>query len=55
MVKNHSCTIPQEEKDSPKSKFKVMEFCDLTNKGFKIALMKNLSEIQENSERQFNE
>lgn len=36
-------------------KAKVMEFCDLTNKGFKIALKKSLSEIQENSERQFNE
>ena len=36
-------------------KLKVMEYCNLTNKKFKIAIMKKLKELQENSKRQFNE
>ena len=32
-----------------------MEYCGLTDKGLNIAVMKKLSEIQENSERQVNE
>ena len=32
-----------------------MEDCDLTEKEIKIVVMKELNELQENSERQFNE
>ena len=32
-----------------------MEYCNLTDKEFKIAVRKKLKELQENSERQFNE
>lgn len=32
-----------------------MEYCDLTDKEFKIALVKKFNELQENSERKFNE
>ena len=32
-----------------------MEYCDLTDREFKIAVMKKLHKLQENSERQFNE
>ena len=32
----------------------VMKDCDLNDREFKIAFMKKLSELKENSERQFN-
>ena len=55
-MKNHSNTIPQKENyNSPGTKLKVTEYCDLTGREFKIALMKKLNELQENSERQFSE
>ena len=48
--------VQQKENDnSPKSNLKVMEVCNLTDREFKIAVMKKLNELQENSERQFNE
>ena len=53
-MKNHSYTEPQKGNNSPQTKLKVMEYCDLTDSEFKIAVMKKLSELQENSERQFN-
>lgn len=31
-----------------------MEFCDLADKEFKIAVLKKLNKQQENTERQFN-
>ena len=34
---------------------KVMEYDDLTDQEFKIAVIWKLKELQENSERQFNE
>ena len=55
-MKKHSNTVPQKENDnSPETKFKVMEYCYLTDREFKIAVMKKLNELQENSKRQFNE
>ena len=33
---------------------KHMEYCDLTDKAFKIAIMKKFNKLQENSRRQFN-
>ena len=32
-----------------------MEYCDLTDRVFKIAVMKKLNKMQENSVKQFNE
>lgn len=34
---------------------KVTEYCDLTDIEYKIAVMKKLNVLQENSERQFSE
>ena len=45
----------KENHSSPETKIKVMGCCNLTAKEFKIAVMKKLNELQENSERQFNE
>ena len=56
MNTHHSNTVPQRENDrSPETKLKVMEYCNLTDREFKIATMKKLNEIQENSETQFSE
>ena len=55
-MKNTSDVMSQKENDSSlETKFKVMECFDLTDKEFKIAVMKKLNKLQENSERQFNE
>ena len=37
------------------TKTKNVEYCDITDKGFKIAVMKKFSELQENSERPYND
>ena len=48
-------TIPQKENDSSlESKHKVMEYCNLTDRVFKISVMRKLSELQGNTETQFN-
>ena len=50
-MKNYSNITPQKENDnSPETNFKVTEYCDLTEGDFKTAVMKKLSEIQENTE-----
>ena len=55
-VKYHSNTVPQKENDnSPETKLKATEYCDLTDREFKIAVMKKVKELKENSDRQFNE
>lgn len=41
--------------NSPATKLRDIEHCDITCKEFKIALMKKLNKLKENSERQFNE
>ena len=45
-------TSQKENKNSPETKQKVIRDCDLTDKEFKIAVMKKLKELQE---RQFSE
>ena len=45
----------KENEKSPEAKLQVMEDCDLNDREFNIAVSNKLSEIQENSERQFNE
>lgn len=48
--------VPRKESDNfPVTEHKDMEYCELTDKEFKIAIMKKFSKLQENSERQFNE
>ena len=43
--------VSQKENDnSPETILKVMEYCNLTDREFKIAVMKKLNELQENSE-----
>ena len=45
-MKSHSNTIPQKENDnSPKAKLKVMEYCNLTDREFKIGVLKKLNEL----------
>ena len=55
-MKNYSNTVEEKENDnSPENNLDVTEDYNLTDREFKIALMKELKELQENSERQFNE
>ena len=42
-------------KKSPENKLKDMEDCNLNDREFKIAVLKKLNEIQENTDRQFND
>ena len=42
-------------KISSKNKLKDMDICDLHDREFKIAVLKKLNEMQENTNRQFNE
>lgn len=45
-IKNHSNPVPQKENgNSPETKLKVMEYCNLTGREFKIAVRKKLNEL----------
>ena len=51
-MKNYSNTLAQKENDnSVETKPEVTEDCHLTDRECKIAAMKKLNELQENSER----
>ena len=53
-MKNHGNIASLKENDSfPATKPKDKEYHALTDKEFRIAIMKKSSELQENSERQF--
>ena len=55
-MKNCGNIVAQKENDnSSETKLEVTEDYNLTGREFKIAVMKKFSELQENSERQFNE
>ena len=55
-MKSQSNTMPRKENDSsPEAKLKVKEYCNLTDKEFKIGVLKKFIELWENSERQFSE
>lgn len=41
--------MPKDINNSPKTKLKGIEYCDPPDKEFKIAVLKKLSKIQENS------
>ena len=47
--------VSQKKDKTPETKLNIMEYCNLTEREFKIAVMKKLNELQQNSERQFNE
>ena len=56
VMKSHGNTASQKgNNSSPEAKQKVRGDCDLTDKTFKTAVTKKLNELQENSEKQFNE
>lgn len=44
-------TKRKENENFPKTKHRVMDYFKLTNKEFKISIMKKFNELQENSER----
>lgn len=55
-MKNHSNTVPQKENsNSPETKLTVIKYYNLTDKEFKMAVMKKLRKLQEKSESQTNE
>lgn len=41
---------PKDSNNYPKPKFRVVGFCDLTDKEFKMMVWKKLNELQENSD-----
>lgn len=55
-MKNQGNIASHKENDNyPPTKLKCIEYCNLTDKELKRAIIKNFSELQENSERLFNE
>ena len=49
-MKNHSNTVPQKENsNSPETKLTVIKYYNLTDKEFKMAVMKKLRKLQEKS------
>lgn len=47
-LKNYGNKVPQKENDNcPETKLKVLEDCDLTDREFKIFVMKKLNELKE--------
>lgn len=55
-MKNHGNIASLKENDSfPATKPKDREYHALTDKEFRITVMKKSSELQENSERQYND
>ena len=48
--------VSQKENDnSPNTKLKITEYCNLTDREFRLAVVKKHNELQENSERHFKE
>ena len=49
-MKNHSNTVSQNENDDyPETKLKITEYCNLTNREFKVHVMNKLKGLQRNS------
>lgn len=53
-MKSGNMASQKEDDSSPAAMLKGTEYCDLTDKEFRIAVMKKLSELQKDSERQLN-
>lgn len=43
--------LPKDNTKSPVTEYKDTEFCDLADYEFKIAVLRKLNELQQNSER----
>ena len=55
-MKSYGNIVSQRENDSSlEIRLKVIDNCDIADREFKIAVMTKLNELQENSQRQFNE
>ena len=55
-MKSYGNIVSQRENDnSLEIKLKVIDNCAIADREFKIAVMKKLNELRENSQRQFNE
>ena len=55
-MKSYGNIVSQGENDSSlEIKLKVIDSCDIADREFKIAVMKKLNELRENSQRQFTE
>ena len=53
-MKNHSNTVLQKENDDfSKTKLKITEYWYLIDREYKIAVMKKLNKLQENSEQDY--
>ena len=48
-------TLPKDHNNFPVTNPKDMEICNLPDREFKIVVLRKLSELQENTERQFKE
>lgn len=46
---------PKENNNFPGNDSKLMEICDLSNKEFKMVVLRKLNEVQENTQSQINE
>lgn len=54
MKNSGNMSSPKDNNNSPKTHLKGMEFCDLRDKKFKIAVLTKFNKQQGNSEIQFN-
>lgn len=55
-MERHGNMTPQKDHNNlPFINPKDMEICNLPNQEFKLAVLRKLNELQENTERQFNE
>ena len=55
MKNQENMSPPKDTNNSPTIKLKATEYSDVADKEFIIAVLKKLSELQENSERQLND
>lgn len=54
-MKNQGNVTPREDHNLPAPDPTRTEICDLSNKEFKVGVLRTLTELQENTERQPNE
>lgn len=54
-MQNQVNMSPKDNNSPPITQLKAMEFCDLVDKKFEIAVLLKLNKLQENRERQFEE
>lgn len=55
MKNNDNAILPKENDKFSSTEHKEEKYCDLTDKELKITFMKKFNELQENSERQYND